>query len=132
MSSPKSASEVAEQAVTVTQRGAYRHAVFLRNYWIDDYMEPEKAADEAYKIREQVAALISADRRERERGYDPTFTPPPEHTGFLSRLRSDGSIVLLHGTPDVYYDVRCMDYHTDELARWWPLPGPADAKEERE
>ncbi len=68
MTSPKSASEVAEQAVTVGLDRGNDWCVIINGKEIDYWPLNEMAEAVAKRIRTQLAALISADRRERERG----------------------------------------------------------------
>lgn len=134
---PKSASEVAEQAVRVHPDGdGYYDVVF--GGMIAELGNEQSANIIASGLRRQLTTLldsyaterISADRREREKGYDAKEVPPPKDREFLAYV-SNAAYVLMAFCEGSWVDDSLSAWSENQIVRWWPLPGPADAKEER-
>jgi hypothetical protein len=82
---------VAEEAVRIHERGGkymYRFSVYLRNFSVDEFSTPERAAEFAHALKSELAALLRARDAEHgatpQVGTDERWTPaatPPTGTG---------------------------------------------------
>ena len=121
---PKSASEVAEQATTAI----FEH---LNSQLAEDDIELHP--DDRPGVLEIVAALISADRRERER-WIPASTLPTTDGWYPILFRHRNGKVVQRGVDFFSVEFQQWALVQVEMLYWLPtplppLPGPADAKE---